>query len=166
MVGAGQLCDSGNSASRRRNGAQSKQDDATTVGIPGGLHERVDKGVAFPSSWRREDLLELVDRDDQALTRPQVGDRRGEPSGYAPGELRGRQCAGPQQMCPQCSLPGSAPAASAGNSPARSNDDFPLPEGPTTARSAESARRPDELADQTLAAEEELASAVSNGASP
>ena len=43
------------------------------------------------SAADREDLLELVDRDDEALTRPQIGDRRREPSGHAPGELRGRQ---------------------------------------------------------------------------
>ena len=83
---------SGNTASAPEEiGAQRKQDDATPLGIPSRLDERVDERVPFlVVAADREDLLELVDRDDQALPHPQIRDRSRKSTGHAPGELRGR----------------------------------------------------------------------------
>ena len=53
------------------------------------------------------------------------------------------------------SLPGSTPCASAGSSPARSAEDFPLPEGPTIPSSGRAREPGDHLRHEPLAAEEE-----------
>ncbi len=48
---------------------------------------------------------------------------------------------GRSSTCRQPALPGSAPAASAGRTPARSSEDFPIPDGPRMPTSGHSASR-------------------------
>ena len=52
-------------------------------------------------------------------------------------------------------LPGSAPASIAGSRPARSSDDFPLPDGPPMTSADADLQPADELVDQLLPAEEQ-----------
>ena len=53
--------------------------------------------------------------------------------------------------------PGTSPARTAAITPARSTEDLPLPEAPTTASSLPGRQPADQLGDDALAAEEELA---------
>ena len=55
----------------------------------------------------------------------------------------------------QCWLPGNAPAAMVGTSPARSSDDLPLPDGPPITSVRRGLQPRDEFVDQRFAAEEE-----------
>jgi hypothetical protein len=63
---------------------------------------------------------------------PSGSARSSSANGCAPGRIRAWD---------QSSEPGSTPLASAGNSPARTAEDFPLPDGPTTASRGEPTSR-------------------------
>ena len=78
-------------------------------------------------------------------------------SGCSPGRI---------SACVQSSLPGRTPPARAGSSPARSTDDLPLPDGPTTASNGAPTRRATSSATSRSRPKKYSASAASNVARP
>ena len=93
-----------------------------------------------------ERLLELIDRQHAAARRRPRSPRRSSRSGCSPGPH--------DAPASRSSLPGRTPSASAGSSPARSTEDLPLPDGPTTPEQRRADQPRDQLGDQPLAAEE------------
>ena len=83
--------------------------------------------------------------------------RRSSASGCSPGRIT---------TCLHSSLPGKTPPASAGSRPARTTEDLPLPDGPTTPSSDVPTSRATSSATSRSRPKKYSASATSNGASP
>ena len=125
---------------------QRDDDDRSPLRIGGCTSERVREGVALGvRAAGGEQLLELVDGEQQPFAggsvssasasgsvAPDTSARRSSSSGRSPGRISTRR---------QLPLPGRTPAARAGRRPARSSEDFPLPDGPTMPRNPAPTRR-------------------------
>ena len=106
----------------------------------------------------RERLLELVDGEHEAAAADAV-DRL---VAAAAADARRAGCT----RCGQRSLPGSTPLASAGSRPARTTEDLPLPDGPTTPSSGAPTSRATSSATSRSRPKKYGASAASNDARP
>ena len=160
-------------------GAHREHDDRAPVGVGGALEQGVDERLALGLvATGDEDLLELVDEEHEPLAVGQPLERIGDPrrgilasglghrSGEGSRQLRQRARAGAITTRRHRSEPGTTPSASAGSSPARTAEDLPLPDGPTTASRVEPTRRATSSAVRRSRPKKYSACAASNGASP
>jgi hypothetical protein len=81
--------------------------------------------------------------DDRSARRAELTQRRPRLCSHLVSPASGEDGPGPGRSTPMfhVSAPGSAPARRAGSSPARTSDDFPLADGPSTARNRDVTRR-------------------------
>ena len=161
-------------------GADREHDHQPLVGVGGALDQRVEERLALGLvATGDEDLLELIDArapgarrarsrssasaiHGAASSRPASGTararvRESSASGRSPGRITARR---------QRSEPGTTPSASAGRRPARTAEDLPLPEGPTTASRVEPTRRATSSATRRSRPKKYSACAASKGARP
>ena len=111
--------------------AQRDQHDRAALRIPRSFDERVDERMPLLlADHRREQLLELVDRENRYASRRGGSGSPGRTSAYS--------------------------RPSAGSKPARRSDDLPLPDAPDDREQRRVLEPADELVDEALAAEEEL----------
>ena len=140
-------------AARVEVAADREHDTSRSSGSPApstSVEERLALGLVAAGD---EGLLELIDQEHQPLAVGQPLERVGDPrrralvsaSGTARARARESSASGrsPGRITAwrQPSEPGTTPSASAGRRPARTAEDLPLPEGPTTASRVEPTRR-------------------------
>ena len=153
------------------------QDEVVPTRLPGELRERVQEGPAF----RRvraggPHLLQLVHHQHRSRRRAGAEDELLEqvrdlvaveavvgqlPVQRDPGQLADGMAPGAHHQLGPGLAPGQRPACSIASRPARTSEDFPLPEAPTTASTRLGGSPGEELGHQPLAAGEPPASPTS-----
>ena len=156
-------------------GEESRERRSRAPPVEGQLGSRPRWSLVYPSPWRRsrgrigtlrvrlvvarrEDLLELVDHEEDRCS----GDTRVAHRAVQRFERMFMAVSATVQP----SLPGSTPLRIAGMSPARTTDDFPPPEGPTTPSSGAPASRATRSATRRSRPKKRSASAGSNDTNP
>ena len=126
-------------------------DDDHGVGPTSGSGEAIDVlELRSVVEARREQLFELIDEQQVATVEwwlPSIPARRR-------GRSRRARAFGVSIDVRQPPSAGSTPAASAGSSPARTSEDLPQPDAPTTVSTPATGEPGDELGDQSLTPEE------------
>ena len=117
---------------------------------------------------QREQLLQLVDRDHDPLTRRQLREHLSRDNRHrARARARALGCSpGRSSSWRHPALPGNTPALSAGSTPARSSEDLPMPDGPRIPTSVDSTSRASRSDTSRSRPQKYSASARSKHASP